>query len=523
MAERTGRISRRNWLQAGAALTAASTTSLRADVPDHLWAGHDFGPGPRSADRLNQGPFGVEQDQGWRTIATTTASTRHIRNFGLGLCGYTWEEGGPSLGVRAGRQTLEDHVEKLASLPFVDILYIRCDWRDVQKQAGKLTLSPVWKLTMDAARQYGQRVAFRVQLSNPEIQPRQLALPDFVQQKVPLVKIGRLKQNPNVEYIEPRYDHPEFLQAFRELNELLATEFDGNPMVEFADLMMYGFWGEGHSADLKAPFPDYATAERTMMSITRMQLERWKKTPLVVNTEPDISSVGNREVQDACVREGCWLRSDSILDIEEPVQVEMLANRPPWLAAVMEDGNDRHYDVDRLKKDEAGINVREKAMLHVLDLGANYWSLWTEGENLKRYNERYPRGFATLQQRMGYRLRPSWVWQRKRYGTSEVIISITNDGVAGVPGVLRLSLESMNGSFQASGSLDAGHPYGGRIRQASILLPRGMEGQRFRLRAEVETKGVRRPVQWACEQPLDRGGLVIELKALDAEGWRKGV
>src|ERR1019366_4743094 len=60
---------------------------------------------------------------------------------------------------------------------------------------------------------------------------------------------------------------------------------------------------------------------------------------------------------------------------------------------------------------------------HVLDLGANYWSLWTEGANLKRYHERYPRGFTTLQQRMGYRVRPSWVWQRKRYGTSEVVHS----------------------------------------------------------------------------------------------------
>ena len=42
-----------------------------------------------------------------------------------------------------------------------------------------------------------------------------------------------------------------------------------------------------------------------------------------------------------CVREGCWLRSDSILNIEEPLQIEMLAHRPPWLAVVMEDGEHR--------------------------------------------------------------------------------------------------------------------------------------------------------------------------------------
>jgi hypothetical protein len=362
-------------------------------------------------------------------------------------------------------------------------------------------------------------------LSNTVFQPKQLAMPDFVQEKVPVVSIGGSRaQRAGVEYREPRYDHPEFRKAFRELNELLAAEFDGHPQVEWMDLMMYGFWGEAHTSDLKSPFPDYLTAERTMVDLTRLQLDAWKRTPLAVNTEPDISQVGNREVQDLCVRNGCWLRSDSILSIEEPVQVEMLANRPPWLAVVMEDGGYRHYDVTKIPLEEAGINLREKAMLHVLDLGANYWSLWTEAENLKTYNERYPRGFATLRQRMGYRVRPSWVWQRKRYGTSEVIVAVTNDGVAGVPGVLRLSLESLDATFRMSGSLDAGHPHGGRIREASFVLPPGMEGQRLKLRAEIETKAVRRPVQWACEQPLDPdGSFVIKLKEFDEEGWRKGV
>ncbi|MGE5644318.1 MAG: hypothetical protein ACM336_00865 [Acidobacteriota bacterium] len=519
-------FSRRRFLGAGAALGALATSrTARADVPDHLWAGYDFGPGPAITDRLNQGPFPVEQDDGWLTIATTTQSAKPVRNFGMGLCGYTWEESGPSLPARAGRQTLENHVEQMASLPFVDVLYIRCDWRDVQKQPGRLDLHPVWKLTFDAAKTYGKRVGFRVMLSNTVGQPQQLAMPDFVQQKVPIVTIGRSREHGGgIEFREPRYEHPEFLKAFRELNELLAREFDGHPQAEFMDLIMYGFWGEGHTNDVKNPFPDYLTAERTMAHITQLQLDAWKRTPLAVNTEPDISQVGNREVQDMCVRAGCWLRSDSILQIEEPLQIEMLANRPPWLAVVMEDGGLREYDVNKIPLDNAGVNLREKAMLHVLDLGANYWSLWTEGDNLKRYNERYPRGFATLQQRMGYRVRPSWVWQRKRYGTSEVIVGVTNDGVAGVPGALRLSLESLDGKFKMSGSLDAGHPHGGRLRLGSFLLPKGMEGQRLKLRAEIETKGVRRPVNWACEQPLEAdGSFAIRIARFDAKGWRKGV
>src|ERR1700757_3648680 len=98
----------------------------------------------------------------------------------------------------------------------------------------------------------------------------------------------------------------------------------------------------------------------------------------------------------------------------------------------------RDYDIAKIPVDEAGVNLRENAMLHVLDLGANYWSLWTEAENLAKYNERYPDGFRKLQQRIGYRLRPAWVWERKRYGTLEVIVAVSNDGVAAAPGKLRL-------------------------------------------------------------------------------------
>jgi hypothetical protein len=81
-------ITRRSLIGAATAAVAGRSV-LRADVPDHLWSGYDFGPGPRAADRLNQGPFPVEQDAGWRTIAATTQSARPVRNFGMGLCGYT--------------------------------------------------------------------------------------------------------------------------------------------------------------------------------------------------------------------------------------------------------------------------------------------------------------------------------------------------------------------------------------------------------------------------------------------------
>jgi hypothetical protein len=119
---------RRDFVKTSLGLTAGSsfaTQRMWADVPDHLWRGYDFGAGPAVTNRLDQGPFGISQDEGWYTIFVTDPSREHIRNFGTGLVGYTWEENGPALGVMCGRETIEQAVEKMAALPFVDVLYIR--------------------------------------------------------------------------------------------------------------------------------------------------------------------------------------------------------------------------------------------------------------------------------------------------------------------------------------------------------------------------------------------------------------
>jgi hypothetical protein len=481
-------------------------------------------PAPASTgQRLDQGPFDIDQDQGWQTILFTTASEKPLRNPGYGLVGYTWEESGPSLAVREGRETLQQQVENISSLPFVDVLYIRCDWRNVQTRPGRLDLEPVWALTLDAAKRKNLRVAFRIQLSNHSFQPEQVALPPYLRDRIPLVNIGRIRGKGDAQYREPRYDHPQFQKAFAELVDLLAAEFDGNPLIEWVDLMQYGFWGEGHTSDYPSPFPDYFTAERTSLSMTQRQLETWKKTPLAVNTQPDISSVGNRRVIDMAMRGGAWLRSDSII-VEEPIQIDQLANRPPWLAAIMEDGYFRQYDTQKLAKDAAGVNVLENYMLHVLDLRGNYWSLWTEADNLAHYNESYPRGFERLRANIGYRIRPSWVWQRKRHGTFEVIVCVNNRGVSGVPGTVWLHLDNPDGKIRLQGTLDAGHPHGGGLRLASFLLPNGYAG-RVNLSAELEVRpGIKRPIAWACEQPINQDGSIsIDLKDANDKGWRKGV
>ena len=552
---------RRDFVKTGIALAAAGSFAPRrmlADVPDHPWEGYQFGS-PQVVNRLDQGPFGIGQDDGWFTIFASQPSRNHIRNFGAGLVGYTWEENGPALGVMCGRETLEQSVEKMASLSFVDVLYIRCDWRDVQTSPGKLNLSPVWEATFDAAKRHNLGVGFRIQLSSPNIQPKKLSLPDFLHDKVPIVNIGHKSKehHTNFDFYEPRYDSPEFQKAFAELNALLAARFGDDPHLEYMDLMMYGFWGEGHTNDIPSPFPDYLTAEKTFVHMTELQLETWKKTPLAVNTEPDISSVGNRQVQDLAVRSGCWLRSDSLI-MDEPIQIEELAHRPPWLATVLEDGENRHHVLPEFAAEEQAClsklpdsmllfvgqdnevqptddyphriggpidrPYRESASFHALDIGTNYFGLWTEADNVRRYYEKYPDSLRALEQRLGYRVRPSLIWQRKRYDAMELILGIVNDGVAGVPGVLGIYAESLDGRIKVGGNLDAGQPFAGQFRQASVVLPKDMDGQQMNLRAELEVKGVRRPVRWACHnQTNPDGSLTIRLKKGSDSDWKKGV
>jgi hypothetical protein len=88
-----------------------------------------------------------------------------------------------------------------------------------------------------------------------------------------------------------------------------------------------------------------------------------------------------------------------------------------------------------------------------------------------------------------------------------LVIGLANDGVAGVPGVLRLTAFSDDGKIHVSGCVDPGYPKPVGIRQAMLLLPPGTDWRGLKLKAELESKGgMRYPVQWACHQKTNADG-----------------
>jgi len=522
--EGTTSMQRRAFLKSGVALAVAAelgTGEARGFVPSHDWGKYDFGSGPTVTDRLNQGPFAqYPPDASIPTddvVMTTTPSEEVVPNYGKGLITYITADMGTE---EIKSDNIPQAIEDLVRFPLGQQLYIRPTWREVQPRPGRLQMPDYLKLVFDLAKKNNKRIGLRVQMSAPDY-THQPALPDFVLDKVPTVDLVRSEKessasaerylrNPYSRY-QPRFDHPFFQQAFGELVGLLAAEFNGSPAIEFIDTFMYGFWGEGHTWPFSNnPFPDYQTAERTWIKMLDVQLEHFTKTPLMTNTQPDYSRVGNSELLDRTVRSNNWIRSDTIFIENE--QIEALSNRPPWIAAVLEQGiPGKPPDAAAAQE---GISPADNMIAHVMDVGVNYWSLWNfhqiSAKNLLSYYQASPTWFDRINRRIGYRVRPSMIWSYEDGGYLGLIIGFVNDGIAGVPGVLRVTVESEDGKALRTGCLDAGYPLPGKLRQAQFVLPQGTKWKGLRLRAEIEVKGMRYPVRWACHQKLnDDGSLTL--------------
>ena len=82
--------------------------------------------------------------------------------------------------------------------------------------------------------------------------------------------------------------------------------------------------------------------------------------------------MGNSELLDRTVRSNNWIRSDTIFIENE--QIEALSNRPPWIAALLEQGLPGKPPDPSVAQE--GISPAENMIAHVIDIGANYWSLW---------------------------------------------------------------------------------------------------------------------------------------------------
>jgi len=454
---------------------------------------------------------------------TTMPSDEPVPNFGMGLTAYII---GDLLPKRKGNETMRETIEKIVQIPMASKLYIRPTWRQMQSRRGELDLFEHWRVTLELAEKYNKPVGFRIMLSNPDSED-EACLPDFVLENVPMKFLGKGWDsedgvNPGEvrtqrEHRIPHYHDPYFLEALAEFDALLADRYNGHACIEYMDVYMHGFWGEGHTWPFQSvsPFPDHQTGVETWLRIFEMQRSHWTKTPLVTNLQPDISNVGNDELVKRTLDAGEWLRSDTIFI--EPQQIELAGHRPLHVAFVSEVGMSDGTPASLHIVD--GVPYTENIIAHVRDVGANYWSLWNwhniHAEHIMNYYRQYPHGIEQLNRVIGYRLRPAWIWTYGEAAPTGLIVGLANDGISGVPGAVRLTLLDQNGHSVSESMLEAGHPTPHQVRLVSLGLPPDIGWEGMRLKAELILKGVDHPIRWACRESLNPDGTLTLKKNMN--------
>ena len=135
---------------------------------------------------------------------------------------YLCDEMGPP---KIKSETLEKSLEKLVALSLGDVLYMRVDWRDIQRQPGKLDFCDHWKIAFDLAKQYNKRLGLRVQLMSPDIVPQ--SMPDFLTDKVPLYKFGTTNEIglPGKVQYAPHFHHPAFMLGWSNPEDVIGKRF----------------------------------------------------------------------------------------------------------------------------------------------------------------------------------------------------------------------------------------------------------------------------------------------------------
>jgi hypothetical protein len=456
--------------------------------------------------------FPIAQTPNWQVIMATMPSDEPVPNFGMGLTAYVI---GDLLPKRKANESVRETIEKIVQIPMASKLYIRPTWRQLQNQRGKLDLFEHWQITLELAEKYNKCVGFRVMLANPDSE--EATLPDFVLENVPMQFLGKGwdendadQVRANREHFIPHYHHPYFLEVLEEFDELLAERYNGHACVEYMDIYMHGFWGEGHTwpFDSISPFPNQETGVETWIRIFEMQRAHWNKTPLVTNLQPDISNVGNDELVRRTIESGEWIRSDTIFI--EPQQIELAGNRPAYIAFISEVGmSDGTLESLRI---ENGIPHTENIIAHVRDVGANYWSLWNwhniHADHVMNYYSQYPDGIDRLNRVIGYRIRPAWIWIYGEPPHAGLIVGLANDGISGVPGRIRLSLLDQSDTPISTATLEAGQPTPHQVSLARLELPVGKSWEGTRLKAELIVKGVSHPIRWACRESLNSDGSI---------------
>ena len=453
----------------------------------------------------------------------------HVPNPGMGVngyvftdhmhVGYTEDEWNRTQGLPP--QTLERATfDRMMELPYVDNLYLRFEWRDVQKKRGKLELPDAWKWVLEAAEKYGKRWSFRIMNSSPHSMSEN-GLPEFLQGKLKMIPYWHADNVPGPRpKFFPEYN-TEYLNWWGEFVAILGTEFDKHPLLEYVDVSGYGFWGEMHhfaryTAD--GPVTNYQPGspdqvEAIVERLIHDHLEAFPKTPAVLGLHTADYKAGLRAFEQGL----CWPRRDSFMTNFSTSETLLAQGIKPGSAMLWETiipGVHSPSDLQNHSKEVLPLPQR------YFDIAANYvavgfnpWdTIWAHQHCLDTYE--------VLEQKIGYRLRPSIVWRRKAgNGKDELVLGMRNDGCSNPPGQITIKAR-FSGGGESSIKLPIGDPVPGAMKIYALPLLTGNQNNNsekwFELSMQIQIKGKTKPVQWAIKngQTTDPFVLKVQLKSL---------
>jgi len=410
-----------------------------------------------------------------------------------------------------------DTFDHFVSLPYNDNLYLRFEWRDIQKEKGKLFLPDPWKWTLEAAEKYNKRWSFRIMNYMPQSTSSN-GLPEFLQGKFKMIPYySRSIVNGTPPYYLPEYSD-DYLSYWDELNYLLGEEFDDHPLLEFVDVSGYGNWGEFHhwmnlttrgGPETNFHPADPGRLETVIDRIINGHLKAYPKTPAVLNIHASEYNTGMKAFEQGL----CWARRDSFQPAFRTMEAIIARGLKPGNAMVWEQmmpGRSFPADSDLQAGREYLLPQRYfDVQAHYVGIGFNPWvNIWAH-ENCRRSLE-------FIEQSIGYRIRPALVWHRKVLDKEDIVLGLRNDGCSPPPGIITINARFSDGSDKPV-VLPAGEPAPGRLYICSIPLERKFDSYgadaKIVFSMKIQMRGKTMPVQWAVkkkEESQDNFNLAVQ-------------
>lgn len=439
-----------------------------------------------------------------RQVAYFRPYKGHIHNPGMGIIsmaisdhmvtGYTkedWDRADANQPFTLTKELLNE----VTALSYIDNLYIRVGWNDVQKESGKLSLIPEFEMAVEAAHEAGISWGLRVMQCSPS-NPYEHTVPEFLADRLSMYSYRNgCSYGPQPRKL-PLYTD-DYLKYWEEMLLMLGEKYDADPALEYADLSGYGLWGEGHHG-CQDPEQDGVTdlvldtpkrTEEVIRRLAEAHKKAFAQTPMVCN----LVWSKYQAVQQA-IREGSWVRRDSYYNWFEAAEAEYGLMKRPDAAMIYETvmpGVDMVYS-----EDPAFCHSYQELPERVCAYGAAYGIVGFNPKDTLFADRMMPQLFDAYKNKLGYRIYPSIIWYVEHEdGSRSLALGMVNDGSANPPGTLRIYAQT--GGQETSAEVNGGL-LNGRMYLAELPLAK-TEDQMVTLRMELTMGAKTHTVRFAAD------------------------